>query len=321
MLKYIIDFIKEKNKSIAYWVIFGVIVCYMMVKEWRFVEETYHTVYSLFVILIQHIPSLSFIVMIFIGVKFSLNYSDKKSMEHVNDYYKKGFVVKSMNNRYLGIELRENHEYIDGQYGRTLQVVIKNITDLTIDYIRGTVFLYNSSKERIKSIEFETKNLRKSYSDNIFYNLLDSKKMIWSEFDVYIEEYKAGDDIKRDFYIEGRTIIRMFSIALNYFQFYDYKIFGIRTKYNLVWLKNLVKHKLIPAIRFFYSQKVFYNYKRPVYLELIALVVRLMQFLLVAFVFIVILSIIFIALLDIGKIFISAFDILKIYFQHIVKFF
>ncbi len=227
----------------------------MSVKNWGFVEETYHAAYSLFIILMHHIISMIFLVTILVGIKLILNHSDKKSMDDINNYYEKELIIKSSNNRYLAIELKEYHKILNDKYGKTLEVIIKNTIDSTIDYIRGTVFLYNNQKKRIKSIEFETKNLRKSYNDRIFYDLLDIKERNWSEFDAYIEEYKAGYETQQNFFIEGRMVLRTHFIILNYSKFYDYKIFGIRTKYNLVWLKNKIRHELVPAIRFFYSKK------------------------------------------------------------------
>ncbi|AVQ39093.1 hypothetical protein C7M56_10490 [Clostridium botulinum] len=321
MLKIIIDFIKDKNKNITYCLFFIGLICFVSVKNWGFVEETYHMAYSIFIILMNHIISMIFIVTILVGINLILKHSDKKSMEDINNYYEKELVIKSSKNRNPAIELKENREKLNNKYGKSLEVIIKNTIDSTIDYIRGTVFLYDNEKKRIKSIVFEIKNLRKSYSVRIFYDLLDIKERNWSEFDGFIEEYKIGDEIQQNFFIEGRKVLRPHFIILNYSKFYDYKILGIRTKYNLVWLKNKIRHELVPAVRFFYSKKVWYRDRRAIYIELKDLVIRLLRFLLVVIVAILIVSLLVIILIDIQKMLISMFNICKNYFQHVAKLF
>jgi hypothetical protein len=319
VLKLIIDFIKDKNKSIAYCIFFIAIICFFSVKNWGVVEETYHTTYILLTNLLHHIISVIFILTILVGTKFILNYSNKKSLEDINDYYEQEIILESEYNKYISIELKENIETLNERYGKKLEVIIKNTSNLTIDYIKGNVFLYDSRKNRIKSVEFETKNLRKSYSDRIFCDLLDGKERIWSEFDSHIIELKAGDEVQQNFFIEGRRVIRTYSIILNYSKFYDYKILGIRTKYNLVWLKNKIKRELIPAVKFFCSKKVLYMDKHHLYTELNDLIIRLIRCLLVLLTAVLIVALMIAILIDIQKMFVSMFGIFKDYFQHVAK--
>ncbi len=61
--------------------------------------------------------------------------------------------------------------------------------------------------------------------------------------------------------------------------------------------------------------------RRPIYIELKDLVIRLIRFLLVVFAAILIVSLMAIMLIDIEKMFISMFIICKNYFHHVAKLF
>lgn len=320
MLETIIGFIKDKNKNIVYCIFMVLLVFYISEKYWRIVLLTYTYSYSILMLCIKHILSIAFVVMSVVGVKIIFNLSDRKSKENIDEYYEKGTNLVTHHNKYFEINLIEMHESFNKSYGDTLKVIIKNTSNSTIDYIKGTIFLYDRDNERIKNIKFEIKNLRKAYKDRVFYDLLNIEDRFWEKFDAYVDEFKILDEIHQNFNIRGKSIIRSNFLICNYSKFYDHKIFGIRTKYNLAWIKEKVKYEFFPAIKFFYSQKKFYFHKRPVYIELKDLFKRLIRFLVVIFAFILILSLIFVVILDIGKLIISIIELVKLYFQQFVKY-
>ncbi|MBV4429548.1 hypothetical protein [Clostridium tyrobutyricum] len=317
MLELIIDFIKDKNKGLTYCILMVALTLYISSKYWKFVQQTYRTIYKILIIFMHHIISIVFIIVILIGIKIIFNLSDKKSKENIDNYYKKPLILDLQYNRYFRIELIERYERLNEKYGDTLKVIIKNIMNSDIDHIKGSIFLYDENKVRVKNIKLETKNLQDSYSDLVFYNLIDMSSRNWKEFDVYIDEFRIGDVIQENFNIQGKKAIRTQFLTLNYLKFYDYKIFGINTKYNLVWIKEKIKYEFLPSISFFYSKKEYYRDRCPLYIELKDLLKRLIRFLVVIFVTILIVSLIIIALIDVEKMFISIFQILKTYFQKI----
>ncbi|MBM7853788.1 hypothetical protein JOC37_000153 [Desulfohalotomaculum tongense] len=317
MFDRIIDEIKERN-VVIYIIILLIFTCFLMVKFLDLVVLTGKSLFKSIIILFLHWKSMLFIVVLFVIVRYLFKLSDRKSQEEI-DKYNKPLEVESKGREYISVKLIERHEKLNNVDGRVLDIVIKNESDNDINYIKGYISLYKRLT-RVSKIDFEINNLRELFSERVFYDFIDHEKLFWDGFDIYVYQIQVGDKIDNNFTIEGNHFIRTYFFELNLGEFYDFKIFGIRTRYNLIWLKKKVRREILPRIRFFYSKQTVYFCRRPFLLELMNAVSRYLRLLLVISVlFIIILAAIFV-LIDIGKALISLFVVWKHYFQQIVNF-
>jgi hypothetical protein len=98
-------------------------------------------------------------------------------------------------------------------------------------------------------------------------------------------------------------------MILNLHRFYDFRFLGVRTKYNMVWLKDKIKCKIFPSVKFFYSKTI----------ELKDGLIRFARFSLIILGVLLVLSLVIFTVTDIVKMFISICTIWKSYFQQISR--
>jgi hypothetical protein len=187
-------------------------------------------------------------VIILITIRYFFKLSDEKSQERI-DIYSEPLIIKSEGKKYISVNLIERYGELNNIYGKILEVIIKNEVDKDIDYIKGYISLYERHT-RISKIYFEFDNLRKAFSEKIFYNFITHEMKFWDRFDVYIYEVQIEDKIDKNFRIEGNYFIKTYFPELNPNKFYDFRIFGIKTKYNLTWFKEKFREKILFRIRY-----------------------------------------------------------------------
>lgn len=316
MFGRILDYFKQKHSKI-HSLILILLAFYLSTKYWNFVNITYKTIIKSLKEISFHSVSLIFIITVFIGIRFLFKYSDNKTKEQ-NEKYDKPRDFESEKRKHIQVILTETKRDVIKDYKKTLEIVIKNISEQDIDYIKGFVSIYKD-KKRIYKIDFETKCLCKYFSERILYDVIDIELRNWNYFDIFIEKVKTIDDINENFIIDGKRIIRTYSQILNYSKFYDYKLFGFRTKYNLVWLKQKFKREVFPSIKFFYAKRSYHFYKRPFYLDLKDFLFRAFQFALVLLIVITISFLLLLTIVEIIKMISLLYYIWKDYFQQIVK--
>ncbi|QIB27926.1 hypothetical protein [Caloranaerobacter azorensis] len=319
MLDRIIDEIKEKS-VVIYTIILLSFTCFLLVKFWNLVVLTREALFKSVIILALHWESILFIIVLFITVRYLFKLSNEKSQEEI-DRYHKPLEVESKCRRYISAKLIERYGKLNNVYGKILEIVIRNESHSDINYVKGYISLYKDFT-RISKIDFEIDNFRKLFSERVFYDFIDHKKLFWDGFDIYVYQIRIGDKIDNNFTIEGNHFIRTHYLELNLEKFYDFRIFGVKTKYNLAWLKKKVREKILYGIQFFYSERRIHFYQKSFLLKLIDIdiISRYLRFLLVIFVlFIILLAIVFL-LTDIGKVLLALYEVWKYYFQQIANF-
>lgn len=316
MIDRIIDEIKTKSTYI-YITILLVFVYYLVVKFWGLVALTGETMYQSIIALVPHLGSILMAVILLATIMYFLKLSDKKSKERI-DEYDKPLKVESEGKGYISAKLIERYGKLNNTEGEILEVIIKNESDKDIDYIKGYVVLYKQFT-RISKIPFEFDNLREVYSERIFYNFVDHKKLFWDGFDIYVSEIQFNEKTERNFAIRGNHFVRTHYFVLNLNKFYDFKILGIRTRYNLVWLKEKIKKEILVRVRHFCSKRVIYFHRRLFFLELRDRILRYLRVILVVLVLLIILLAIVLLLIDIIKALGILFVIWKEYFRQIVN--
>lgn len=317
MFDKIIDFAKDMKNKALYYVLIIVSSLYLVTKSWKVVEETNIAIVKSVKVILYHSLSVGFIIAMYIGVIYIFKLSERKSQEKI-EWYNKPIELESKDEKYINTKLREVDRRFNGEYCKTLEILISNPSDILINYLRGVVYLCKDNK-RIYKIKVETYELEKANCERIFYERINDQIRNWDNFEVFIEEIKRNDIIEENIMIRSSLIIRTHYIELNLSRFYDFTICGIRTKYNLAWLKKKMKINIIPAIKFFYSRRTYYIEKQPLYLELKDLSKRLLRFTLVIIIFLLILALGIIALVDICELIRGIYIIWNEYFQQITK--
>lgn len=317
MFDKIIDFAKDMKSKAWYYGLIIVSTFYLVTKSWKVVEETYIAIVQSTKMILYHSLSIGFIIAMYIGVMYIFKLSERKSQEKI-DWYNKPIELEKNAEKYIYTKLREVERRFNGEYCKTLEILISNPSDIVVNYLRGVVYLCRDNT-RIYKINVETYELKKTNFERIFYERIDDKMKNWDSFEVFIEEIRRDDSIEKNIMIRSSLIIRTHYIEWNLSRFYDFTICGIKTKYNLAWLKEKVKISIIPAIKFFYSRRTYYIEKQPLYLELKDLSKRLLRFTLVIIIFLLILALGILALVDICELIRDIYIIWQEYFQQITK--
>ncbi|AUN04857.1 hypothetical protein [Clostridium botulinum] len=313
MFDKIIDFAKDMKNKFLYYVLIIASLFYLLTKSWKVAEETNTAIVKSLKVILHHLLSLGFIMAIIIGIKYLFKLSEKKSRERI-ECYNKPIVLENKDEKYINVKLIELGERFNGEYCKTLEILISNLSDTLIDYSRGVIYIRNDNK-RVDKIKFETYNLKKTNFERIFYDKIDGRIRNWDRFEIFIEKFKKNDIVEENIMITSPLIIRMHGMELNLSKFYDFSILGIRTNYNLAWLKEKMKIDIIPEIKYFYSKKN----KQLLNLELKDLINRLLRFTLVSLVLFLILALIILTLIDIYKMIKVIYIIWNNYFQQITK--
>ncbi|MEV5038864.1 hypothetical protein MRBLBA21_003765 [Peribacillus frigoritolerans] len=170
------------------------------------------------------------LAIIFINI---LRYSHKKSQPREEDFYNKNThcEVEIVNSVSGNIKISRSYS------GYEFQIDIKNISNEDILNVDGFISIYNH-KVRIKKFPFEVNILKPGYSESIYHSVNEFALFNFENFDIYINEIKTKSGIKKGIYEVSLKRVNRFYKILNMERFIDYKLFGLKTRYNLVWFKQ-----------------------------------------------------------------------------------
>lgn len=226
MEKYIIDFLKEKNKKIAY-----ICIMIIIIIGWGFKNIQYKMLLEIVDILKENIVSIIILIILCVVMTRFLKYIDEKSQEVIEIYNRP--IPKRAKNEYIEVILSEYYE-------EGLRIEVKNLKSKVIKNMKGSIYLYEN-KNRIQRIEFEISNLLELHTDIIFDKLDEKAKYIWNSFNVFIYKLEFEDQIIKEVFMEKVHFRRTHFMLLNRKMFHDSKILGIKTRYNLAWIKEELK--------------------------------------------------------------------------------
>ncbi|MCL1696543.1 hypothetical protein [Lysinibacillus sp. BPa_S21] len=191
---------------------------------------------------------------------FVLLYSDKKSQEKIDEYnsQEESHIVNVDN-------LISGHIKISQKYyvGRELLIKLNNISNEKILKMNGFISLYKG-QVRVKKLQFDINMLKAGYSECIYQSVNEVEILRFEDFDIYINEMVTENESISEIHKMGPRFARI-PFVLNYDKYYDKKLFGIKTRFNLVWIKEKTR-KVYLYIRFKYSKK---NYGKQKQSEII----------------------------------------------------
>lgn len=259
-------------------------------------------------ILLNWYNLLYVVILAFIFI-YLLKTSHKKSEDFLNDYYNKEEILDVAVNKLLTgtIKISRNLRFDD-----EIIVSVKNISDERISYINGFISIYKN-KIRIKKLPINIKMLDIGYSEVIYQSVDDFKLFNFDEFDIYIEEVKTKSETLREIYEPGPLFVRTYSLILNREKYIDYRLFGIKTKYNLVWIKQKFE-EVMSRIKFLYKKKRYGN--QNLLRELSSLIGRSILFI---FIYSIILVMILATIFFIAKTFILLWQLVPLLYEILVK--
>lgn len=244
MINQFVDFIKEKYPKFYLFLLLGISLYLYR-----------YQLISIVHIAIDHYISLIFITTILVVMQHAFKYSDIKSNIEIDSYYQP-IEVKSNCNYGVSAYLKESFGLVDGNYKRLLQVTISNESNADIKEIKGFFYLYHRyltrddncfTDKRLMKVAFHIDNLYHHCREVIVAQPVEWKIASWNCFDVYVSSIVSGSgEFIRPFRLYSNQINRTYALALNFKKYYDYKLLGIRTKYNLAWLKRYVQEYVIP---------------------------------------------------------------------------
>lgn len=188
------------------------------------------------------------LAIVFINI---LRYSHKKSRPREEEFYNEDVHYKVEVVNFVGGNIKISRS----STGYKLQIYIQNISNEDILNVDGFLSI-TANKVRIKKIPFEVSILKPGYSESIYQSVNEFELFKFDMCDMYINEIKTKNITKKEIYNIGPKRFNIFYKILNMERFIDYKLFGIRTRYNLVWLKDKSR-VAFGYIRWFYKRKVY----------------------------------------------------------------
>ncbi len=311
MFDKIIDEIKARNGTL-YTGILIIAGCFLIAKFGDKVILIKEALFQSIILFLPHMGSIIFVVVLLVIKKYLFKLSDKKSQEKI-DQYNKPLIAESKDNKYFSVKLIEKYEKLDKEYGNTLQIIIKNKSVNRIEYLKGYISLYKNLI-KISQVDFEINHMDKYSGEKVYYDFIDHNKLFWDGFDIYVSKIKSKDKVEEDLFYEGNHFIRTHYFLLNIDSFYDYKICGIRSKYNLIWLKEKFRRIIVARIRHSCSRHIIHFRRIPFIQSLKEGFFRLIRISLVIIGTLIVLIGIFLVLFDLGNMFIDLFHLWKEYF-------
>jgi hypothetical protein len=191
---------------------------------------------------------LLILVIVFINI---LRYSHKKSQPREEDFYNENAHYKVEVVNFVGGNIKISRS----STGYKLQIYIQNISNEDILNVDGFLSI-SDNKVRIKKIPFEVSILKPGYSESIYQSVNEFELFNFDICDIYINEIKTKSITKKEIYNVGPKRVNRFYKILNMERFIDYKLFGLRTRYNLVWFKKKSR-EVFRYIRWLYKRKVY----------------------------------------------------------------
>lgn len=310
MLDKIMDEIKTRNEKL-YIFILMIMLILLIAKFWDRVILINEILFKSMAIVLNHIVSSIFVIILIVFKIYIFKLSDEKSQEKI-DAYNNSLIEESKNNGYFSVKLIERYEKLNKDYGNTLQIIINNNSDERIEYLKGYISLYKNFI-KISQVNFEINHIDRNYGEKVYYDFIDHNKLFWDGFDIYVSKIKIRDKVEEGLFYKGTRFTRTHYLILNLNRFYDYKICGIRTKYNLIWLKENFRRNVLYRIRYFCSHNIIYLKKIPLIEYLKRSIFRLIRIsLVITSVFTIFIGIL-LALLDVGDFCIDLFNLWKNY--------
>ncbi|WP_460292812.1 hypothetical protein [Clostridium tertium] len=245
---------KLKNKNVLLWsflLILFLIIYIVLNKD--ITIKVVNISKELAIIILNHILSIALLVIIFTITKKCFKYSDMKSQEDIDFIYKpRPYYIE---HKYIKIELVDRKEGDRGISRNFLEINIKNNYSEIIKKVKGRIFIYKNRK-RVRTINFDVEYLQEGYSEIVFFDFLNIRDINWDEVDLFIEKIELENNYYENLFIKGLNLIRTYTEILNYNKYYDNRILGIRTRYNLIFLKNKIKD-IINMIKFHWNINVY----------------------------------------------------------------
>ncbi|MEK4099758.1 hypothetical protein [Bacillus sp. FSL E2-0195] len=238
MISVIVNYIKEKSKLLYTIAVIGVIF-YFINSQWSEFKRNWYSLTPIIKIILIHMPSV-LLIFTFVCATISLfKISNRKSNEKMTDYLNSQKIEVETDEffRPVGAAVIEEYDFFEGKETKTIKIKVKNKEENLIEFIDGFISFYYK-KERVKVVPVKIKQLNKGYSERIYYNKIDKDTINWDHFDFYINEMKIDDEIYTNVRLRSPSVYKTYYFYLNIDEFIDKKIFGIRIKYNLVWLKE-----------------------------------------------------------------------------------
>lgn len=78
----------------------------------------------------------------------------------------------------------------------------------------------------------------------------------FDSFDIYINEIKTTSTIKKEIYKMSLKIARTYTFIFNIEKFVDYKLFFLKTRYNVAWFKQKSR-EVFKLIKWLYQRKIY----------------------------------------------------------------
>jgi hypothetical protein len=264
MISVIVNYIKEKSKLLYTIAVIGVIY-YFIYSQWSEFKSNWYSLIPIIKIISIHISSVLLILTFICATIFLFKISNRKSNEKMKDYLKSQKIEVETDKffRPIGAAVIEEYDFLEGIETKTIKIKVINTEENLIEFIDGFISFYYE-KERVKVVPVKIKQLYKGYSERVYYNKVDKDTINWNHFDFYITEMKINDEIYTNVRLRSPSVYKTYYFYLNMDKFIDKKLFGIRTKYNLVWLKEKFRTGF-RLVRFFCSPKKYHIKNGRVY--------------------------------------------------------
>ncbi|MDU1411846.1 MAG: hypothetical protein E6929_03445 [Clostridium sp.] len=259
MESIVINYIKEKSKILYSICSLIVVIYFVIIKSSKF-KEILNKMKEVLEKNYNKLPSLIIFILLMVALIYILKVSDRKSNKKVSEYLESQKIkLNTTGNKEISASISQGYEYVEGKRVEIIRVIIANEANKTIKQLLGRLsFYYENNK--LKEIPIILNNLYNGYSATIYNEEISREIYNWNHFDCHIDKMIMSDEERRDVILRSSRLRRTYYFGLNIDRFLDYKIWGINTKYNLVWIKEkLIEVK--SAVRFFTQKKYGCNYK------------------------------------------------------------
>ncbi|WP_088830572.1 hypothetical protein [Paenibacillus tyrfis] len=130
-------------------------------------------------------------------------------------------------------QIKDYMSYIKGERTRAREVILSNVSENTIDYMRGWVEIYRSNK-RIRLLPFEVKYLRANKKQQVYFDALSVEEDTIDEFHTFLEEIRVNEKILNNQFLYGYKGYRIYPNINEMILSPMERITG----FNLKWLKG-----------------------------------------------------------------------------------
>ncbi|MEF7637400.1 MULTISPECIES: hypothetical protein [Bacillus] len=309
MISVIVNYIKEKSKVLYSIAAIGVII-YFICSQWIEVKNSWNLLFPVIQVILTHIPSLLLIIALIFTNIILFKISDEKSNNDMKEYFKsqKVKVETDKHCKLVGAVVVKEYEFFEGVETRTIKIKVLNKQEHPIELIEGFISFY-CKNERVKVIPIEIKQLHQGYSERVYYNKIDKDIVIWDCFDLFITKMISNGKIETNLHLKSSRLYQTGYFVLHKNQFIDYKIFGIKTKYNLVWLKKKIKEGFL-FIQFLCFQKEYFVKREALHKVFLKFLYRMLKSILVYGILCIFALFLIISILDVITMFKEVFNVL-----------